>query len=847
MLHPCGLSEDSRVPGVIIAGLKREGNSPQIPVSRLHEVEREDCSLFHPSETPWLQLQYLATKTEPQVQVAGLWTSMLKAHAPLRWNCHPWSCAGSLTTRTATSTAVTSGRVLQLPVVGARNPGSSIMAPTPSSLFCADIRSSTLRVKVGRNASGEQRSARHPGATSCGGESAGPRVKADAIASNPMLFHSIPHAPTVDSPQNPAVEWFATLRMFQHPGLPPTSSALVVGPPPADAGSHQQLSYPGSRLPCPRRTFFPALLRGNICCSRPAGRVEFHVCGHSIASRSLQNPCEVYFSHMSLDIPNENLEPCGDPSIRFLDHLKQWSTARMKGRGKREFPEKTRRPTTSSSTTPTCENPVTRPGIYTLFAMVGGEHANRSATAAPIILTKSKISGSSCFGDEQCRVNTRFLRRCNQNIIVSAAVKIAAAKSDCKKLRLVAAPNHHKTYSKLNARAIRKTSAADSSATAKRLGVRKSATSIRKHGEYKIEQKYKPQLDAANTILAAQNSIIEKHVLPPTGDIIKHHQFVLISFDGNQYFAIRCQMCLRQEYPEMQVLLSLDNVNPIMLYNLMKEQLHIMSTGNCFSMTMCCDDLIADIVHIKSFETDSLQSPLHLCESNKVQSLVNIMNDKLVYDCKTVYVIIDEEGNSWFRLKTSATIHTQIRRVQNREKVKPLLDAANTILAAQSSIIDKHALPPTGDIGKHYQFVFISLGGNDYYAIGCQKRLVSVRLDAIRQEYPEMQVLLSLDNINPIMLYNLMKEQWPITSIGNCFSTTMRCDDLIADIIRIKSFAKGHESRPLLTTHPHTVFINEPDLYALIMKPKMAAAEKFRNWVYENVLPSIRKYGEELA
>ncbi|KAJ8893087.1 hypothetical protein PR048_005670 [Dryococelus australis] len=37
--------------------------------------------------------------------------------------------------------------------------------------------------------------------------------------------------------------------------------------------------------------------------------------------------------------------------------------AGMKGQGKREIPEKTRRPTASSRTIPTCENPVTRPGI----------------------------------------------------------------------------------------------------------------------------------------------------------------------------------------------------------------------------------------------------------------------------------------------------------------------------------------------------------------------------------------------------------------------------------------------------------------------------------------------------
>ncbi|KAJ8872856.1 hypothetical protein PR048_026472 [Dryococelus australis] len=40
-----------------------------------------------------------------------------------------------------------------------------------------------------------------------------------------------------------------------------------------------------------------------------------------------------------------------------------WSGAGMKGRGKREIPEKTYRPTASSGTIPTYENPVTRPGI----------------------------------------------------------------------------------------------------------------------------------------------------------------------------------------------------------------------------------------------------------------------------------------------------------------------------------------------------------------------------------------------------------------------------------------------------------------------------------------------------
>ncbi|KAJ8889343.1 hypothetical protein PR048_008842 [Dryococelus australis] len=53
------------------------------------------------------------------------------------------------------------------------------------------------------------------------------------------------------------------------------------------------------------------------------------------------------------------------PALQFVVHvaLEVWSSAGMKGREKREIPEKTRRPKASYGTIPTCENPVTRPGI----------------------------------------------------------------------------------------------------------------------------------------------------------------------------------------------------------------------------------------------------------------------------------------------------------------------------------------------------------------------------------------------------------------------------------------------------------------------------------------------------
>jgi anti-repressor protein len=42
-------------------------------------------------------------------------------------------------------------------------------------------------------------------------------------------------------------------------------------------------------------------------------------------------------------------------------------------------------------------------------------------------------------------------------------------------------------------------------------------------------------------------------------------------------------------------------------------------------------------------------------------------------------------------------------------------------------------------------------------------------------------------------------------------------------------------------------YINEGDLYRLIMKSKLPAAEKFESWVMDEVLPSIRKNGGYIA
>lgn len=44
--------------------------------------------------------------------------------------------------------------------------------------------------------------------------------------------------------------------------------------------------------------------------------------------------------------------------------------------------------------------------------------------------------------------------------------------------------------------------------------------------------------------------------------------------------------------------------------------------------------------------------------------------------------------------------------------------------------------------------------------------------------------------------------------------------------------------------HPHTVFINESGLYALVLRSKKAEAISFQNWVMTEVLPSLRRTGQ---
>lgn len=59
---------------------------------------------------------------------------------------------------------------------------------------------------------------------------------------------------------------------------------------------------------------------------------------------------------------------------------------------------------------------------------------------------------------------------------------------------------------------------------------------------------------------------------------------------------------------------------------------------------------------------------------------------------------------------------------------------------------------------------------------------------------------------------------------------------------KFKKLKKFMKDIPL-NMQPHAIFINESGLYSLMLSSKMPKAEKFRNWVTSEVLPSIRKTG----
>ncbi|TRC12762.1 hypothetical protein FEA50_08860, partial [Mannheimia haemolytica] len=66
--------------------------------------------------------------------------------------------------------------------------------------------------------------------------------------------------------------------------------------------------------------------------------------------------------------------------------------------------------------------------------------------------------------------------------------------------------------------------------------------------------------------------------------------------------------------------------------------------------------------------------------------------------------------------------------------------------------------------------------------------------------------------------------------------------DALAKHCKPKGIAKRYT--PTKGGNQELTFINEPNLYRLIIKSRKPEAEKFEAWVFEEVLPQIRKTGK---
>jgi anti-repressor protein len=56
---------------------------------------------------------------------------------------------------------------------------------------------------------------------------------------------------------------------------------------------------------------------------------------------------------------------------------------------------------------------------------------------------------------------------------------------------------------------------------------------------------------------------------------------------------------------------------------------------------------------------------------------------------------------------------------------------------------------------------------------------------------------------------------------------------------KIKEYSKIHHN-----VQDHSIFINEPGLYELILESKKPKAREFREWIVQSVIPEIRKTGK---
>ncbi|PEP56254.1 phage antirepressor KilAC domain-containing protein [Bacillus pseudomycoides] len=84
------------------------------------------------------------------------------------------------------------------------------------------------------------------------------------------------------------------------------------------------------------------------------------------------------------------------------------------------------------------------------------------------------------------------------------------------------------------------------------------------------------------------------------------------------------------------------------------------------------------------------------------------------------------------------------------------------------------------------------------------------------------------------------KEYFPATYVANLLGYANATEAIKR---HCKTEGVAFHEVPTTSGVQNKKFINEPNLYRLIVKSKLTQAEQFEKWVFEEVLPTIRKHG----
>lgn len=88
----------------------------------------------------------------------------------------------------------------------------------------------------------------------------------------------------------------------------------------------------------------------------------------------------------------------------------------------------------------------------------------------------------------------------------------------------------------------------------------------------------------------------------------------------------------------------------------------------------------------------------------------------------------------------------------------------------------------------------------------------------------------------------IWRKNW--TALKSIVHTTLvQTTQILSQITRVDNVAETKADDVPSNWHPHTIFISEPGLYALVTRSKKPEAVKFTRWIYEEVLPSLRRTG----